>query len=93
MTKRLRWKLKPAETGLSAVGAPPRGYVLHDGEIEYAHVNPNGGGWRSAQNGWYWVSYGPVPLMNTYGSPVSSADDAKKAARAYVDAFLKEQQQ
>lgn len=91
MTKRLRWKLKPAETGLRAVGAGHRGYVLHDGEIEYAHVNPNGGGWRTAQKGWYWVTYGPVPLMNTCCSPVASADDAKKAARAYVDAFLKEQ--
>jgi hypothetical protein len=87
---RLRWKLEPAETGLRAVGAAPRGYVYHDGQTEYARIHPNGGGWRRRQNGWYWVvpeQYG-IPYANTCHEPVATAEQAKADCEAYCKAEI-----
>ena len=85
---RLRWKRRPKETGLRAIGAPPPGWVLHDGVDEYASVNPKGGGWQSRQNGWFWVAFGEVPYINTYQSPRADANEAKAEALDYVKTHL-----
>lgn len=82
---RMRWKRHPAETGLRAVGARQRGWVLHDGTNEYADVYPNGGGWQGRQDGWYWVAHGPgIELLNTHPDSVETPEEAKSAAVKYV---------
>ncbi len=80
MTIRLRWKLKPAPEGLKAVGAGPRGSILHDGEKRYATVSAD------RKGGWYWVAGwdSDVPYNNSCNTPVASADEAKAQALAYV---------
>jgi hypothetical protein len=93
MKGKLRWKLGEKEQGLAAVGACHRGYILHDGEEEFARIYPNGGGWKSAQKGWYWTASVGELSVNTFASPVADIDQAKRNARAYVDKALKEQPQ
>jgi hypothetical protein len=93
MKGKLRWKLGEKETGLRAVGARHRGYILHDGEQEYARIYPNGGGWRGKQNGWFWTANVGIYRINTCANPVDDIDKAKRDARAYVDKALKEQPQ
>jgi hypothetical protein len=88
----LRWKKNPAETGLRAVGAGPRGSKLHDGTDEYASVYPLGGNWRGPLRGWYWVAVSRehgVPYCNTCNEPPQSEAAAKTAAMAYVKQHLK----
>ncbi len=84
---KLRWKLKPAETGLRAVGAGPRGSILHDGEKTYAQVSSSRGGAE-----WYWVAGwdSDVPYMNTCNSTVASAEEAKAQAMAYVKRHIEQ---
>lgn len=84
MKGKLRWKRKPRETGLSSIGATPRGYEYHDGEKTYASISANGGGWRSEQKGWYWVAFGEVPYKNTCHSPCETVEQAKAEASDYV---------
>ena len=88
---RLRWKRTPKETGLRSVGSPPRGYIYHDGENEYAEIYASGGGWRSKQNGWYWVAgWGEnMPHKNTCATPVATVEEAKSQASTYVKEYLK----
>ena len=85
MSKRLRWKKVPKETGLSRVGAGPRGRILYNEEHVYAWVYPLGGGWRGPVRGWYFVC--PVDSVvgykNTCGDPADEAT-AKKQAMAFV---------
>lgn len=83
----LRWTLKPAKTGLSAIGAGPRGSILHDGQKTYAHACSNRSGTE-----WYWVAGwdSDVPYMNTCNDPVASADEAKTQAMAYVKQFIEQ---
>lgn len=87
---RLRWKLDEKQTGLSAIGAGPRGSWLHDGTTRYAHVAALGGGWRPML-GWYWVAgwESSVPHINTCGTPCATVEQAKKQAMAYVKKHLK----
>lgn len=87
---RLRWKKNPAETGLRAVGASPRGSKLHDGEMEYASVSPLGGNWARKLGGWYWVCTKDVvgEHVNTCNDPAPDEDTAKAQAMAYVKAVL-----
>lgn len=82
----LRWKRQPAITGLASIGACEQGWDLHDGVTEYATVSPKGGGWRSPQNGWFWVAYGELPYKNTCSKPVETPEQAKADAMAYVKA-------
>lgn len=85
MSGRLRWKRRPAPTGLSRIGAPHSGWKLHDGEETFASVYPKGGGWRCEQTGWYWVAHGPgIELHNTAREPVATPDAARAAAMQYV---------
>lgn len=90
MSKPLRWKMVPKETGLSRVGAGPRSSILHDGEREYARVYPLGGGWRGPVHGWYFVC--PADSvgghMNTCDDPADDEATAKKQAMAFVKARL-----
>ena len=81
---RLRWKLNPRETGLRAVCAGLRGSTLHDGEKQYATVS------HLRNGGWFWVAgWGSgVPRMNTWKTPLPTAQEAKDAAMAYVKAHL-----
>lgn len=91
MSGKIRWKKEPAETGLARIGAPPRAYVLHDGETEYAYVLPNVGGWRTKQNGWYWVvpTHESMPYKNTCQTPCETVEDAKTQAKDYVMGYLR----
>ncbi len=87
---RLRWKKRPRETGLRAVGAGPRGSVLHDGEREYGWVSALGGDWRGPVRGWYFVcphdSVGEY--ANTCNDPAPDEETAKAQAMAFVKARL-----
>ena len=77
---KLRWKLKPALSGLMRVGAKPRGSVLYDGEKVYAHLD-----WLRS-GGWYWTAGwdSDIPKFNSCETPLDSSDDAKAQAMAYV---------
>jgi len=87
---RLRWKMNEKVSGLTAIGAAPRGYKYHDGEKQYASVLPLGGGWRGKLTGWYWVAGwdSDVPYKNTCDDPCDTPEDAKKQASDYVKANL-----
>lgn len=87
---RLRWRKNPAETGLRAVGAGPRGSKLHDGTKEYASVSPRRSRLDLRVNGWYWVCAADVggEYVNTYNNPAPDEDTAKAQAMAYVKAAL-----
>lgn len=87
---RLRWKKAPAPTGLSRVGAGPRGSVLHDGEKEYAHTCPLGGDWRGPLRGWFWScpTSSVGEYANTCNAPVPDEATAKAQAMAFVKARL-----
>ena len=93
MSTRLRWKKNARETGLRAVGAGPRGSVLHDGNTEYARVSPLGGGWSRPLIGWYFVALKDAvgEYANTCESPAQDEHEAKAQAMAFVKARLKEQ--
>jgi hypothetical protein len=82
----LRWKKNPRETGLRAVGASPRGSVLHDGTNEYASLNPHGGGWRAPLRGWYWVAFADTvgEYRNTCNSPAPDEATAKAQEMVFV---------
>jgi hypothetical protein len=90
--KKLRWKRKPRETGLSAIGAAERGWFYHDGEKTYATVSPLVG--RTKETiGWYWVAGwdSNIPHENTCGTPNDTPESAKMEAVAYVKRELKKQ--
>lgn len=74
-----RWRRQKRQTGLSAVGAPIRGWDLMCGDSWLAHVRPKG---RNAESGWYWYGMG----NNTSHSPVATPEEAKQQ----VDAWHKE---
>lgn len=89
---RLRWRRDPGETGLRAVGAGPRGFKLFDANgMQFASVNytRSGGGWYYVV-GWAARDLGLVPHVNTADTPVSSPDEAKAQALAFVRARLAE---
>lgn len=76
----LRWKKEGRETGLRAVGARPRGYILNDDGQERLRVVPLGGGWSGGPvTGWYWYGCGE----NTAAAPWPTEDEAKAAAMAF----------
>lgn len=83
---KLRWKMGPKETGLSAVCAGPRGHVYHDGNIQYATVHYT----KYGKTGWYWVAgWGSdIPNKNTCKTPCKTVEEAKKEAEAYVKSHL-----
>lgn len=80
MSTRFRWKLNPEQKGLSRIDCLPRGSKLTDGEKTYATIR------ALREGGWYWVAGwdSDVPYKNTCDDPSATADDAKKAAMAYV---------
>lgn len=82
----LRWKRIPRYTGLMAVGAAPRGSVLHDGETEFATTQCIGGGYRGPVTGWFWhcQSRGDIPHENTCNKPCKTEEEAKDQAIAYI---------
>lgn len=87
---KLRWKRNPAPTGLMRVGYGPRGYTLHDGVTEFAHVS-----YSKYNQYWYWTCpdneaegilyFNSVSQKLTY----SDEDTAKIAARKYIDSQRK----
>jgi hypothetical protein len=88
MSKRLRWKMRPPETGLRAIGAGPRPRYLHDGETEFATVYAHSTR-HAGKTGWYWVAVGNgVPLRNTCAREIETVEQAKKEALEYVKACL-----
>ena len=84
---RLRWKKDPAETGLARVGASLRGHTLHDGEKEYAHVSPLGGGWRAPLRGWFWTC--PTSAVGEYANTCNDPAPDEATAKAQAMAFVK----
>ena len=83
---RLRWKLEPRETGLSAVCAGPRSSYLHDGKEKFAAVQAMCRRARDSATWFWWArndNHG-VPLFNSCGTPVATVDEAKAQAMAYV---------
>lgn len=86
---KLRWKKNPKETGLSSVGAGPRGSKLHDGNLTYAVVSALGR--YSLVKGWYFVAGwdSKIPYKNTWNEPFSTEDEAKQAAKKYVVEYIK----
>lgn len=89
---RLRWKMRPKETGLRAVSAGRhRSSEYSDGVNDYyASVSPLGGYRASPLRGWYWVagSEPTVPYKNTCNEPVPDEATAKKEAEAWVKKHL-----
>lgn len=83
----MRWKMADRETGLRAIGAPPRSHWLRDGDRRIACVSPI----NRSGSGWYWVAGwdSGIPYRNTCGEPVQTAEDAKAAALAYVKEHYK----
>lgn len=85
---RLRWKRKPAITGLARIGSGTQGSTLHDGQNEFANTN-----YQRATDSWFWVARNDefgVPLVNTYRSPNKSEQEAKDQAMSYVKQKLSE---
>jgi hypothetical protein len=90
--KPLRWHKEPNEQGLASVCQSPRGAELRIGSDVLAHVYAHREGWSRNYEGWYWVAQSDVyqvPLKNTCSAPVSTLEDAKAAAKAYVKEHLK----
>ena len=89
---KLRWKMEENETSLRAVGAAPRGHMLHDGKIVYARVSPSGGGWHELR-GWYWVAgwSSGVPHKNTCNDLCETPEQAKQQAMEYVKSHIADQ--
>jgi len=87
---KLRWKKEPAQTGLSAIGAAPRGYSYHDGVKQYAVVYPLGGDKTNPLRGWYFVAGwdSDIPVYNACDEPCETPGAAKKEAERYVKSFL-----
>lgn len=87
----LRWKRKPAETGLRRIGAGPRGSDLHDGTEKYASTNFISKRHGHKIEGWYWTARNDahgIPLANTCYEPVADEVTAKANAMAYVRKHL-----
>lgn len=87
----MRWKLQPYRTGLAAVGEGPRSSDLRIDGKRVATVHAMGGGWRGPVRGWYFVARCDelgIPLRNTHATIVSTVDEAKAQAVAYVRACL-----
>ena len=90
---RLRWKLKPRKTGLMAIGAGPRGSVLHDGKSTFAYVIahiPE----HTGRTEWLWVAGwdSDVPYYNSCNDSGLTEAEAKAAAMAYVKKHLARQE-
>lgn len=89
MMGKLRWKLKPAATGLAAVCAGPRSSDLHDGMERFATVQALGR--HAGRPGWFWYARNEsrgVPLENTSHRPCNTVEEAKAEAMAYVKEHL-----
>lgn len=92
----LRWRKDKRETGLSSVGAGPRGSKLfldNAGEEGYlASVYASGGGWRGEIQGWYWVvptnEEKGLEYVNTCSKLLETEKEAKDAAKKYVQEAL-----
>ena len=82
----MRWKMAERETGLRAIGAPPRSHWLRKDGKRLACVSPI----DRRGSGWYWVAGwdSGIPHMNTCGSPEETVEAAKAAATAYVRKHL-----
>lgn len=89
MKKKYRWKMTPKETGLARIGAMPRGHYLQDEFGNWiASVSPNGGGWSSRQNGWFYCVNrdAGVEHYNSASDKLffGEVKDAKNAAVKYI---------
>jgi len=91
---KITFKLRPRETGLRAVGAGPRASEIRLDGRQIGSVSAVGGGWRGPIKGWMWVVYGGEPLpdspfVNTSHRLVATADEAKRAAKAWILSEMK----
>ena len=85
----LRWKKNPRLTGLARVCAGPQWSTLRiDGAVRVATTRCISG---PRPTKWYWVAgweLPSIPYKNTHAEPVSTEEEAKAAAMAYVRQFL-----
>ena len=88
----MRWRMTEPPRGLARIAAPPRGHELRlaDGGQAIAWALPLVDHRTRRVSGWYWVvSCDGVPYRNTCNDPLTpNADEAKAAARAYVEQFM-----
>lgn len=91
---RITWSKEPHSTGLARIGEGPRGYYIKiDGE-NVGSVNPVCKDYVVIK--WYWAvgSYEQFNMKHRNGVAekiyFQTADEAKKACRAYIDQCLKD---
>lgn len=88
-----RWRKDKRPTGLAGVGFTGQlGSTLNDGDVQLASVNYSEGKFGNSI-GWFWScpandSLG-IKHRNTAHEKVDTEDEAKKQAKAYIDACLK----
>ena len=83
---RITFKLRPRETGLRAVRGGPRSYDINVDGKRVGSVAPRWRGYKEGHVGWYFVVSAEEigPYVNTCEAPVETADDAKRAAKAWI---------
>lgn len=91
-TGRLRWKKHPAETGLRAIGAGPRGSDYTDGVTAWATVYAHSFR-HTGKRGWYWVSRAGGLYVNTCNVEGLTEEQAKAQSQAHVKAALAAKEQ
>lgn len=88
----LRWSRQPRETGLRAVGAGPRGWILWWGSTKLASVNVLFKGFSRDTDGWYFVARADelgIPLHNTCSVRGRPADDVRAECVEHVMTLLR----
>jgi len=96
---RLSWRKQPNEKGLRAIGQSPRGFEMRYAGETIASVYPHPKGWGAYDyEGWGFSAradeYG-VPHINSGLEKkfFKTAEEAKKAADAYVRKHFKKENQ
>lgn len=91
-TVTLRWSRVPRETGLRAVGAGPRGWVLSWGPNRLASVHVMFKGFSRETDGWCFVACNDdlgIDLHNTSGTRGLGPDVVRAACVEHVLAALR----
>lgn len=84
---RLRWKKRPAETGLRAIGAGPRESDYTDGVEVYATVYAHSTR-LTGKSGWWWVSRATENFVNRCDLVGLDEETAKQQAQEHVKSAL-----
>ncbi len=89
----MRWRRDKKPSGLAGVAFTGKlGSTLNDSDVHLASVNFSEGKFGNSI-GWYWSCPSNASLgiehRNTANAMVDTEDEAKKQAKAYIDACLK----